>query len=315
MAESAAREQEFRRALACFPTGVTIVTTKDPDGGDRGLTVSSFNAVSLNPPLVSVCIADTAASHPAFEACEHFVVNVLTYEQVSLARLFGSRAPDRFAAVTGTRGLGDVFVLDDCMATFECSVYDRHPAGDHLVLYGEVERFSRSTGSPLGFGLGAFHSVNPRIAAQDTVDSDGVRISWIFQSGPGQVLAESTADGLVLPHMESPSVSLADEALVRRCEEAFPDLEIESPILYSVFDRAGRLTLVYRTALKGDVQNLGERYVLLALNDIDRHAFGSATEMGILRRFSTEEVRGEYGIYTGSDLTGQVFPVGQGVRS
>src|SRR4249919_2131388 len=106
--------REFRGALGAFTTGVTIVTTRDDGGHDVGLTVNSFNSVSLEPPLVLWSLARNAASLPAFVAAEHFAVHILAADQEPLSNRFAQRGADKFAGLELARGEGGVPLLPGC---------------------------------------------------------------------------------------------------------------------------------------------------------------------------------------------------------
>lgn len=148
--------RELRRALGRFATGVTVVTTCGPDGRREGLTANSFSSVSLDPPLVLWSLDRLAPSLPAFEAAEHFAVHVLGSHQHGLSARFATPAADKFAALATEGGLGGCPLLSDCLARFECSVYDRVVAGDHIVFIGLVERMTHRDGEPLVFCAGQY---------------------------------------------------------------------------------------------------------------------------------------------------------------
>lgn len=148
----------FRTALGRYATGVTVVTTAGPDGAPIGLTVSSFNSVSLNPPLVLWSLSLGSSSLAAFEQCERYVVNVLSADQIALARRFATgRTPDRFAGLTAHHAPGGTPMLDGhCAAWFECRNRSRYVEGDHVIMVGEVERCGHSGEPPLVFHAGGF---------------------------------------------------------------------------------------------------------------------------------------------------------------
>lgn len=153
-------EREFRQALGTFATGVTIITSRDAEGQPVGLTVSSFNSVSLNPPLVLWSLAYRAHSIHTFQQCAHYVIHVLAADQLPLAQRFATKGIDRFAGLaleTSSRGLP---VLSGCLAWFECSNRSQYPEGDHVVLIGEVEHCHRAHPSspPLLYHGGELHS-------------------------------------------------------------------------------------------------------------------------------------------------------------
>ena len=128
----------FRHALSRFPSGVTVVTVRGDDGRDFGMTVSAFASLSLQPPLVLVCIGDDATIAGAVEAAGHFAVSVLSQEQEALARRFAESDADRFAGAAVTRGVGGLALLDGAVAHLECAIVARHRGGDHTIVVGEV---------------------------------------------------------------------------------------------------------------------------------------------------------------------------------
>jgi flavin reductase len=147
----------FRRALRACPTGVTIVTS----AGDEtcGVTVSAFTSVSLDPPLVLVCLNAASATAAAIGRNGVFAVNVLGAAQEPLARRFASPARPRgaaaFAGVPHSSGATGAPLLDDVACWLDCRLTDIHAAGDHLVVIGEVLAFAGDAGrDPLVFHAG-----------------------------------------------------------------------------------------------------------------------------------------------------------------
>ena len=130
----------LRDALGCFATGVTVVTTLDEEGQPVGLTANSFTSVSLDPPLLLVCIAKSAGSLNAMEAAENFAVNVLHIGQQPTSNLFAKSGEDRFAATPWRRGHNGAPLLSGALAHFECRRHALHEGGDHVILVGEVVR-------------------------------------------------------------------------------------------------------------------------------------------------------------------------------
>lgn len=130
----------LRDALGCFATGVTVVTTLDPAGNPVGLTANSFTSVSLDPPLLLVCLATAAGSLPAFVAADHFAVNVLHNGQQPVSGRFASKGEDRFAATDWERWDSGVPIISSSLASFECAREAIHDAGDHVILVGRVNR-------------------------------------------------------------------------------------------------------------------------------------------------------------------------------
>lgn len=148
--------RRFRSALGAFATGVTIVTTRDTDGRDIGLTANSFNSVSLDPPMVLWSLAKSALSLPAFLAAPHFAVHVLAADQEDLSLRFATRGSDKFAGLDVERGASQVPLLRGCSARFQCRTAFRHEGGDHVIFVGAVEAFEHSDRQPLVFHGGRY---------------------------------------------------------------------------------------------------------------------------------------------------------------
>jgi flavin reductase (DIM6/NTAB) family NADH-FMN oxidoreductase RutF len=153
--------RELRRALGQYATGVTVITSRAPDGKKIGVTANSFTSVSMNPPLVLWCPAKKAPSLPDLTAATHFAVNVLAADQHDLSRQFSTPAEDKFAGIGYSEGCGGVPLLDNAVARFQCRTIQRVDAGDHIIFLGEVESYDASGGEPL-----VFHSGSYRLAAR-----------------------------------------------------------------------------------------------------------------------------------------------------
>ena len=149
----------LRDALGSFATGVTVVLALDPDGRAVGLTVNSFNTVSLDPPLVLWSLSLASPNLAAFRNASHFAVNVLAADQQALAERFARRGSDKFAGLEWGEGLGAAPLLPGCCACLECRAEACHAGGDHLILIGRVERFCRQDRAPLIFHAGRYASL------------------------------------------------------------------------------------------------------------------------------------------------------------
>ncbi|MDQ3635103.1 MAG: flavin reductase family protein [Acidobacteriota bacterium] len=152
-------KDEFRSALSKFASGVTVVTLKDKDGTPHGITVSAFSSVSLEPPLVSVCIDNDAGSHYAFRESERFVVNILSDKQSEHSNQFASRVPDKFINIHHHKGLEDIPVLKDALVNLECRLVNDFVVGDHTIFIGEIERTHINDGKPLVYYQGNYKKI------------------------------------------------------------------------------------------------------------------------------------------------------------
>jgi flavin reductase (DIM6/NTAB) family NADH-FMN oxidoreductase RutF len=148
----------FRQALSQFATGVTVITTRLGDGHFRGLTASSFNSVSLEPPLVLWSLSNVANSLPIFTGNSHYVINVLSAGQEELARRFSRRGQDPFESVEYELSRTGQPILKGVSAWFECHNRSRYPEGDHVIFVGEVEECAVHAQPALIFHGGKFGS-------------------------------------------------------------------------------------------------------------------------------------------------------------
>ncbi len=146
----------LRTALGRFTTGVTIATCRDAAGAAVGLTANSFNALSLEPPLVLWSLRRVSPALPAFQQASHFAINVLAEAQVALSRRFASQVPDRFAEGQWAEGEGGAPVLAGCAAVFECALHHQQVAGDHVLFIGQVLRLHEAALPPLIFQAGHY---------------------------------------------------------------------------------------------------------------------------------------------------------------
>jgi flavin reductase (DIM6/NTAB) family NADH-FMN oxidoreductase RutF len=139
----------FRSILGRFASGVTIVTALDEQGQPHGMTVSAFSSLSLNPPLVLICIDNAATMSPVIATASHFVVNILTSTQEELSRRFADQLDNRFAGIGYRESASGAPILDDVLAWVDCRIVARHPAGDHVIVVGEVQSGKVLNGEPL----------------------------------------------------------------------------------------------------------------------------------------------------------------------
>jgi flavin reductase (DIM6/NTAB) family NADH-FMN oxidoreductase RutF len=148
--------KDLRRVMGHFATGVTIVTTHDGNGADFGLTANAVCSVSLDPPLLLVCVDKTADSYPAFARSGVFAVNLLTAAQESLSNRFATSGADKFAGVTVKRAASGAALLPECLGYLDCRVTAAHDAGDHTIYVGEVLSAKAASAEPLVFYRGKY---------------------------------------------------------------------------------------------------------------------------------------------------------------
>jgi flavin reductase (DIM6/NTAB) family NADH-FMN oxidoreductase RutF len=142
-----------------FATGVTVLTVNGPANRPLGMTASSLAAVSLVPPLVSVCVDHSAELHDAIRASREFVVNVLESEQEALSRRFADRHEDRFDGIGYHRSPEGLVLLDGALAHIECEQFATYPGGDHTIILGRVIGGTTHGGRPLLYYRGGYGSM------------------------------------------------------------------------------------------------------------------------------------------------------------
>ena len=152
--------------MADWPSGVTVVTTADEDGRPWGFTATSFTSLSMNPPMILVCLAVGAECRRVFERSHRFAVHILGSEQAELARRFATRGADKFAGLRAPRGVGDVPLIEGAVARLECRATERVAGGDHIVLIGTVHRVALGEAEPLVYHRRAFHRLPSAVRPQ-----------------------------------------------------------------------------------------------------------------------------------------------------
>ena len=151
--------RQLRNALGRFPTGVTVITTRTPEGKAEGLTANSFSALSLDPPLVLWSINRKSLSLPSFLSAGYFAINVLRANQSELSHRFATARENKFEEVVCTNGRDGCPVLGGVLATFECQTERTIDGGDHVLFVGRVKRITYGEGDPLIFSAGRYATV------------------------------------------------------------------------------------------------------------------------------------------------------------
>ena len=149
-------KDEFRRALGHFASGVTVVTTRPEEGQPLGITVSAFSSLSLEPPLVLICIDKRASLHDHLKEGSHFAVNILAEDQELVSRRFASKVEDRFEGLGYRVGETGAPLLSGALASIECRIVHAYPGGDHTIIVGEVLMADVREGRPLAYFRGGY---------------------------------------------------------------------------------------------------------------------------------------------------------------
>lgn len=149
----------FRHVLGHYPTGVAVITAQTP-AGPVGLSMNSFTSLSMHPPLVLFCPAESSRTWPLLRASGQIAINVLSAGQESVSRAFAARDADRFAGLAWSTGENGAPLLDEALGWLECTVQAEYPAGDHIVVIAGIDRMGvhDEIADPLVFFKGAYYA-------------------------------------------------------------------------------------------------------------------------------------------------------------
>jgi crotonobetainyl-CoA:carnitine CoA-transferase CaiB-like acyl-CoA transferase len=298
-------KRALRNAFGRFATGVTVVTTRQPDGTPRGFTANSFTSVSLDPPLLLVCIAKAALSCDTFASADHFAVNILADTQKDVSGLFASQSADKFAQAKWQGDAQNVPLIDGSLASFSCARHRLVDAGDHLILIGRVLDFQTSDGAPLGYYKGGYFDIGLDTTLVDAAAlADKVSLGAVL-ARDGHILLCEDADG----HVSVP-VAPAQATSVGGLADWLRDLGLTPTLdhLYAVYTntQTGTQRLIYHGFVTG-MAPAGMRYV--ALDALPFERVTDNAQRAMLRRYCEENQHGAFGIYHGTEVEGVVHTV------
>ncbi|MFA6265051.1 MAG: flavin reductase family protein [Pseudolabrys sp.] len=303
----------LRRAFGTFVTGVTVITTRDANGTPRGMTANSFTSVSLDPPLLLVCVGKSAHSFSAFNSSASFAVNLLHEVQTDVSNLFASKSASKFESVNHDRVHTGAPVLADCLTWFDCAVHNRVDAGDHVVLIGEVKAFGTSPSAPLGFCRGRYANVKDPLPP-GWHESHGMIVGYLIEADGQLLLRSDGKGGWGLP---SARRRVADTELKLDGGEALT-LVPDATFLYSVFDVSDDDPgyLIYRARLAQGSASVALTPSLrfFPINALPHDAIQTREISSVLRRYARESADKRFGIYMGSDDGGRLAMVGEAQR-
>ncbi|MEL7524508.1 MAG: flavin reductase family protein [Pseudomonadota bacterium] len=297
--------RELRDAFGQFMTGVTVVTCLDESGRPVGFTANSFSSVSLTPPLLLVCPGKFLSSFNAFSACRSFAVSVLGEGQEDIANIFAGYKGDRFARVDYVLDPEGVPLMNGAVASFSCRTHEVMPAGDHVILIGEVTGFSRNEGRGLGYADGRFFSLGLEHKARDP----GARknICGALVEADGGVLLKATPDGYKLPECVAPDRTSLRDSL--RDELQGLGMEVELGPVYSVFDDPSQgIHFAYLLA-KATKMDAAAGYERIPFSELSGLSFSSTATARMLDRFRQEAQTRNFNLYLGDAVSGETHQI------
>ena len=300
---------DLRRALGAFATGVTVVTTMDADGSPRGFTANSFTSVSLDPPLILVCLAKRAASCPVFQAAESFAVNILSEDQKAVSTAFSSPGVDRFTTVDWSARATGCPILADVVAWLDCRMQEVVDAGDHYILIGRIVDYDYAPASPLGFCRGAYVTFGlARDAVRATQQDQGTRLLALVEHEESILFSRDANDGaLSLPTASRIGNAQATGSLLSKVKTAGVDAELS--FLFAVYEdpESGVHNIVYR----GEARAVNEhaKASLIPFEDIPWNDIHDTAVRSVIERYVRERGEDSFGVYVGDTTTGRVRPL------
>lgn len=298
----------LRRAFGSYMTGVTIVSTADNNALPVGFTANSFTSVSMNPPMILVCPGNHLNSYELFNSVSHFAVSVLAEGQEQIANNFASKREERFS---GTKWHTDQYgspLIEDVCATFSCSVHQRHIAGDHTVLIGEVLQFEQFDRNGLGYGNNGYFSLSKEQQSDRPSRNDITGITGIIVSYQNQLLVVKNEKGLTLPTFEQTETHGARSALTQQINQLNPDISI-GPV-YSIYDdnlQLRRYTFFLASAPDNSLQSIGE---FIPIESLNTNEFYDKAQSIMVERFITEVRNKLFGLYVGDYDAGDIHHPG-----
>ena len=302
-------ERALRRAFGAFTTGVTIATTLDGDGKPWGFTANSFTSVSLDPPLLLVCLAKTAGSYEAFLKAEHFAINVLSAAQRDASVAFATLGARKFDAVPWRKEKSGAPVLDGVVAWFDCALEQVVEAGDHAILIGRVLAFDSNGEEPLAYCRGAYLSFElNRMALRAAEDSGHLSVAAIVERGDTIfLLNDPVSDRLSLPR--APRFGRPDdpESLIGLLKKE--GVSARLPFLFAVYEESGKEVVVYRGEAVGEIVNPGGNRRFFALDDLPWDRIVDPALKSMLERYRRERKASAFGLYIGTAEEGAVEPL------
>ncbi|SFI79495.1 NADH-FMN oxidoreductase RutF, flavin reductase (DIM6/NTAB) family [Bosea sp. OK403] len=295
----------FRKALGSFLTGVTVVATLQDDGEPRGFTANSFTSVSLDPPLVLVCIAKTASSCPVFSKAGHFSVNILAESQADISNLFATRSADKFARTAWRKGPAGSPILNDVAAWFDCRQHELIEAGDHVILIGEVMGFDHAPANPLGYCRGAHVAFGLSL---DSFSAKGgrMRVGAILEHERAILLVAGEGGRLDLPEGASLGAGGDPASLSGRMNHL--GIKADLGFLFAVFEdreAPGATSIYYRGRLL-EVPEPSAAVHLVPFDAIPWDRLRDEAIRSMLRRYVRERSEDIFGVYVGDTESGTV---------
>lgn len=310
--------REFRNTLGSFLTGVTVVATYDANGAGSAFTANSFTSVSLDPPLILVCLGKSYTSIDNFLNCEKFSVSFLGEPQRDLSSAFASRDPEVKGPAIASLVGDDCPYVEGSLTVLICERHNVVDAGDHIILIGRVERFTAGESQPLGFYRGAYVGIGPDVREIEQL-RDPLIVGGILSHG-GKVLLcrQPGSETWDVPSTKLASGERHGAALHRRFREL--DVEIGASVPYSLFQEPGEKSTTFyfwvQTEDEPETGSVGEaESALFDAEDEPWTLVHGELKQAMIKRFFDEMAIGRFGVYFDMMEDGGVVALGDKLHS
>ena len=296
--------RELRNAFGTFMTGVTVVTTREQSSTPRGFTANSFCSVSLDPPMLSVCIGKSADSADVFDKADGFAINILSEHQKELSGLFASKRPDKFKVAAWHDGPLGHPILENVCAWFDCAVEKRIDAGDHVMMIGRIHGFGYDDQNGLGYVRGGYVTLGLEQAAVNAAaKTSGVVVGALVECN-GKLLLEEDPE----TRRFQPVASGLDyrQGSIGRLKDRLDRLGLGASVhsLFAVFESEDneRHYIYYRAHAERE----GNAQTFFSRDEIPWDDLESEAIRTMLKRYLAESRSQRYGIYFGSEQSGTI---------
>lgn len=297
-----------------FMTGVTVVAARASDGSCRAFTANSFTSVSLDPPLILVCLSRSSPSLDVFLSADGFSVSFLGESQREISNAFASRDAEVKAAAIAGLAAARVPFVQESLATMICTREHVYEGGDHVILIGRVQNFQINPGQPLGFFRGSYTSIGPSVEDLEQIELP-VIVAGILESSGKLMLCRTPGSS----DWEIPSAFMRPgERHGQVLQRAFKalDVDVEPRLPYSLFQEADErnTTLVFSvessTRITPGIRSGGKEIRLFAEAEEPWNLIKGEMRKGVLKRYFSELIEGRFGIYFDTTSGGRLLSIG-----
>ncbi|MCY4217662.1 MAG: flavin reductase family protein [Gammaproteobacteria bacterium] len=296
--------RRLRDAFGSFLTGITVVTTRQTDGTPRGFTANSFTSVSLNPPMLLVCMDKQAESLDIFLESPGFSISILAENQIDISVLFASKQPDKFEITQWSNSPGGYPIIDGVCAWFDCERSDQVDAGDHVVLFGRILDFDYNSKFGLGYVRGGYMTPGLEYSAGRAYGSHLPVVVGAIVEHEGKILLYDDHDStnVFLPASGLDGNSGSLQQLQSDLEDRGIWIVIDS--LFAVYENEDHTSqsIYYRAS----VRKVECCKLFHSIDQIPWDRIASKALKSMLSRYLEETICKRFGIYFGSDRNGTI---------